>query len=164
MVKENNRDNGDVKLFPKIIGIALLLKNEPSTSHRSENWPSPRSSQSRLMIAIQTLRAPKTNSSSFSSPSSLTSSWWNTFAALSSATSWELFLQYFCFLMITVNNSEGVERVETWRQAFGWNTFAACYLNAQSHQNVVCTRFQTYDLWNWQKSQMMRVIYLASKI
>ena len=43
MVKENNRDNGDVKLFPKIIGNASLLKNEPSTSHRSENWPSPRS-------------------------------------------------------------------------------------------------------------------------
>ena len=40
MVKENNRDDGDVKLFPKIIGIASLLKNEPSTSHRSENWPS----------------------------------------------------------------------------------------------------------------------------
>ena len=44
MVKENNRDNGDVKLFPKIIGIASLLKKEPSTLHRSENWPSPRSS------------------------------------------------------------------------------------------------------------------------
>ena len=43
MVKENNRGDGDVKLFPKIIGIASLLKNEPSTSHRSENWPSPRS-------------------------------------------------------------------------------------------------------------------------
>ena len=26
MVKENNRDDGDVKLFPKIIGIASLLK------------------------------------------------------------------------------------------------------------------------------------------
>ena len=37
MVKENNRDNGDVKLFPKIIGIALLLKNEPLTSYRSNN-------------------------------------------------------------------------------------------------------------------------------
>ena len=37
MVKENNRDDGDVKLFQKIIGIALLLKNETSTSHRSEN-------------------------------------------------------------------------------------------------------------------------------
>ena len=37
MVKENNRDNGDVKLFPKIIGIASLLKNEPLTAHRSEN-------------------------------------------------------------------------------------------------------------------------------
>ena len=43
MVKENNRNGGDVKLFPKIISIASLLKNEPSTSHRSENWPSPRS-------------------------------------------------------------------------------------------------------------------------
>ena len=43
MVKENNCDDGDVKLFPKIIGTASLLKNEPSTSHRSENWPSPRS-------------------------------------------------------------------------------------------------------------------------
>ena len=43
MVKENNRDDGDLKLSPKIIGIASLLKNEPSTSHRSENWPSPRS-------------------------------------------------------------------------------------------------------------------------
>ena len=37
MVKENNRDGGDVKLFQKIIGIALLLKNELSTSHHSEN-------------------------------------------------------------------------------------------------------------------------------
>ena len=37
MVKENNRDDGDVKLFPKIIGIALLLKNEPWTLHHSEN-------------------------------------------------------------------------------------------------------------------------------
>ena len=37
MVKENNRDDGDVKLFQKIIGIALLLKNEPLTLHRSEN-------------------------------------------------------------------------------------------------------------------------------
>ena len=45
MVKENNRDDGNVKLFPKIIGIASLLKNEPSTSHRSENWPSLRSSE-----------------------------------------------------------------------------------------------------------------------
>ena len=44
MVKENNRDDGDVKLFPKIIGIASLLKNEPSTSHCSENLPSLRSS------------------------------------------------------------------------------------------------------------------------
>ena len=43
MVKENNRDDGNVKLFPKIIGIASLLKNETLTSHRSENWPSPRS-------------------------------------------------------------------------------------------------------------------------
>ena len=43
MVKENNRDDGDVKLFPKINGITSLLKNEPSTSHRSENWPSLRS-------------------------------------------------------------------------------------------------------------------------
>ena len=43
MVTENNRDDGDVKLFPKIIGIASLLKNDPSTSHRSENSPSPRS-------------------------------------------------------------------------------------------------------------------------
>ena len=45
MVKENNRDDGDVKLFQNIIGIASLLKNEPSTSHRSENWPSPRSTK-----------------------------------------------------------------------------------------------------------------------
>ena len=37
MVKENNRDNGDVKLFQKIIGIASLLKDETLTSHRSEN-------------------------------------------------------------------------------------------------------------------------------
>ena len=37
LVKENNRDDGDVKLFQKVIGIASLLKNEPSTSHRSEN-------------------------------------------------------------------------------------------------------------------------------
>ena len=37
MVKENNRYNGDFKLSPKIIGIASLLKNEPSTLHRSEN-------------------------------------------------------------------------------------------------------------------------------
>ena len=37
MVKENNCEDGDVKLFPKIIGIVSLLKNEPSTSHRSEN-------------------------------------------------------------------------------------------------------------------------------
>ena len=37
MVKENNRDDGDVKLFPKIVDIASLLKKEPSTSHRSEN-------------------------------------------------------------------------------------------------------------------------------
>ena len=36
MVKENNRDDGDVKLFPKIIGITSLLKNEPSISHRSD--------------------------------------------------------------------------------------------------------------------------------
>ena len=43
MVKENNRDDGDVKLFPKITGITSLLKNEPSTSHCSENWPCPRS-------------------------------------------------------------------------------------------------------------------------
>ena len=43
MVKENNCDDGDVKFFPKIIGIASLLKNEPSTLHRSENWPLPRS-------------------------------------------------------------------------------------------------------------------------
>ena len=43
MVKENNRDDGDVKLFHKIIGITSLLKNESSTSHRSENWPSLRS-------------------------------------------------------------------------------------------------------------------------
>ena len=28
-----------------MIGIASLLKNEPSTSHRSENWPSLRSSE-----------------------------------------------------------------------------------------------------------------------
>ena len=34
MVKENNHDDGDVKLF-QIIGIASLLKNEPSTSPRS---------------------------------------------------------------------------------------------------------------------------------
>ena len=27
----------------KIVGIASLLENEPSTSHRSENCPSPRS-------------------------------------------------------------------------------------------------------------------------
>ena len=40
MVKKNNRNDGDVKPFQKIIGIASLLKNEPSTSHRSENWPS----------------------------------------------------------------------------------------------------------------------------
>ena len=40
MVKKNNRSDGDVKSFQKIIGIASLLKNEPSTSHRSENWPS----------------------------------------------------------------------------------------------------------------------------
>ena len=39
MVKKNNRNDGDVKPFQKIIGIASLLKNEPSTSHRSENWP-----------------------------------------------------------------------------------------------------------------------------
>ena len=43
MVKENKRNDGDVTLSPKIIGIASLLKNEPSTSHRSENWPSLRS-------------------------------------------------------------------------------------------------------------------------
>ena len=43
MVKKNNRNDGDVKSFQKIIGIASLLKNEPSTSHRSENWPSPKS-------------------------------------------------------------------------------------------------------------------------
>ena len=29
--------------LPKRIGIASLLKNEPLTLHRSENWPSPRS-------------------------------------------------------------------------------------------------------------------------
>ena len=43
MVKKNNRNGGDVKPFQKKIGITSLLKNEPSTSHRSENWPSPRS-------------------------------------------------------------------------------------------------------------------------
>ena len=37
MVKENNRNDGDVKLFTKVIGIASLLKNEPSTLHRYEN-------------------------------------------------------------------------------------------------------------------------------
>ena len=33
----NNRNDGDVKDFQKIIGIESLLKNEPSTSPRSEN-------------------------------------------------------------------------------------------------------------------------------
>ena len=47
MVKENNCNDGNVKLFPKIIGIASLLKNEPSTLHRSENLASPRSNLHR---------------------------------------------------------------------------------------------------------------------
>ena len=51
MVKENNCDDGDVKFFPKIIGIALLLKNESSTSHCSENWPSPRSNKNNHLVA-----------------------------------------------------------------------------------------------------------------
>ena len=37
MVKKNNRNDDDVKPFQKKIGIASLLKNEPLTSHRSEN-------------------------------------------------------------------------------------------------------------------------------
>ena len=36
-VGANNRNDSDVKPFQKIIGIVSLLKNEPSTSHRSEN-------------------------------------------------------------------------------------------------------------------------------
>ena len=50
MVKKNNRNDGDVKPFQKIIGIASLLKNEPSTSHRFENWPSPRSTSEQIFL------------------------------------------------------------------------------------------------------------------
>ena len=51
MVGNKNRNDGDVERFQKIIGVTSLLKNEPSTSHRSENWSS-------LKSTLQSSQAP----------------------------------------------------------------------------------------------------------
>ena len=67
MVKENNHDDGDVKLFLKIIGIASLLKNEPSTLHRSENWPSLWSTRDHDKIS-HLFRSQSTSTSSSKAP------------------------------------------------------------------------------------------------
>ena len=61
MVKKNNRNDGDVKSFQKKNGIASLLKNEPSTSHRSENWPSLKSTQTHQITQKQKWSKPTIN-------------------------------------------------------------------------------------------------------